>query len=237
MRFFLLVGHALFPRSPTWPSLIGFIHLRNAQVAESDTVRKREALRARHWLEKWAQLASRRATGDLTSPRTRLSRAHQLTFIAQAALAAGNLKEADRLAHEVLRISPSAEEAGGSEESGDAESFIAHIVLGKVALAQGDVTNAEERLQAAASISPTVPAFATLGPDTALAQGLLAHGRVEAVIDYLEACRGFWVMGRNQLDDWVERIRQGQQPDLSAAVYDRKALFPLLRATLSRGDG
>jgi hypothetical protein len=154
--------------------------------------------------------------------------------MAQAALASGEIDEAATLAREVLRISPSAEEAGGAENSGDAESFNAHIVLGRVALAQGDLSTAEQSLLDAGSISPTESAFATFGPDTALAQSLLVHGRTEAVIRYLVACGRFWVLGQKQLDDWIEQIRQGGTPDLSTPRHDRKALLPLLRSAWSR---
>jgi hypothetical protein len=217
-----------------WPSFIAILYLREAVTAEAESVRQRNASRASYWLNMWDQLARRRETGDEASPRNRIRRAHRLAFMAQAALASGEMEEAATLAREVLRIIPSAEEAGGAEDSGGAESFNAHIVLGRVALAHGDLPMAEQSLLDAASISPPVAAFATFGPDTALAQGLLVRGRTEAVIRYLEACQGFWVLGQKQVHDWIERIRQGEIPDLSTPTYDRKALLPLLSSSWSR---
>ena len=55
-----------------------------------------------------------------------------------------------------------------------------------------------------------------------LAHDLLLEGRREAVLEYLELCRGFWchetknrssTMSEIRLDSWIEEIRRGAVPN------------------------
>lgn len=64
----------------------------------------------------------------------------------------------------------------------------AHIVLGRVALARGDVQLAKEQLLASAE-GPTSPQLGSFDPDQQLALALLSRGERDAVLAYAEACK------------------------------------------------
>ena len=45
-----------------------------------------------------------------------------------------------------------------------------------------------------------------------LARELLAAGKRDAVLRFLESCRGFWESGRDRLEVWIETILRGGDP-------------------------
>jgi hypothetical protein len=101
--------------------------------------------------------------------------------------------------------------AGGAPKHvdwGARESYIAHIVMGKVVLARGEVGAASEHLRLAPRAAPpSSPSLSTLGLDTELAAALLAQGEKEAVVEYLTTMKDIWRRGARQLDRWMPRSR------------------------------
>jgi len=88
-----------------------------------------------------------------------------------------------------------------------------NAMLGLIALARGDEERAKAHLRMAAE-SQGSPALGSFGPDMKLAQGLLNAGCTDEVISYLTASKKFWKHSPDLLDQWLERIKQGQIPDL-----------------------
>jgi hypothetical protein len=138
-------------------------------------------------------------------------RAADLPDITMAALEVGELGKAAALADEMLArgmgpVAPWNWSAGNLIHYG-------HVTLGLLALKAGEVTAAEEHLRLAGSVhgSPQLDSF---GPDFRLANELLARGRTEVVLEYLDLCRRFWTLGHDALDGWTAEIRAGRRPVL-----------------------
>jgi len=88
----------------------------------------------------------------------------------------------------------------------------AHIVLGRVALAGGDITTAKAELLQAGQ-NPGSPQLDSFGPNMALALELLRAGERDAVQSYLALCGKFWQMERGFLAHWGKEIEQGREPN------------------------
>lgn len=91
----------------------------------------------------------------------------------------------------------------------------AHLALGRLALKQGQIAEAESRLLQAGQV-PTSPQLGSFGPNMLLAQELLERGSTQPVLDYLEECKTFWASGREELEEWIEDIQEGRTPEFGA---------------------
>jgi hypothetical protein len=90
----------------------------------------------------------------------------------------------------------------------------ANMVLGRLAVKQGDVAKARTYLLRAGH-TPGGGTLSSFGPNMSLARDLLERGEKSTVIEYLELCRKFWTYPRNPLDTWIQAIQAGQQPDFA----------------------
>ena len=135
-------------------------------------------------------------------------RLQALAQAARAELALGRPAEARRLA--ALELAEVGSGTGGWYEGNAVHE--AHVLLGFAALAEGAVAEAEGHLRRAGA-APSSPQLLSFGPDMSLAEALLRLGRTDAVLDYLDACRGFWEHGNDRLESWAAQIRRGQRPD------------------------
>lgn len=91
-----------------------------------------------------------------------------------------------------------------------------NLVLGRIAVKEGRITQAKEHLIAAGN-SPGSPQMNSFGPDLSLAKDLLAKGERDVVIQYLELCRRFWKLHEGRLDRWIREIGDGKVPDFGPA--------------------
>jgi hypothetical protein len=91
----------------------------------------------------------------------------------------------------------------------------AHLALGRLALKQGQLEEAESRLLKAGQV-PTSPQLGSFGPNMLLAQELLERGSTRPVLEYLEECKAFWASGTLELSQWIEEIKAGEKPDFGA---------------------
>jgi len=171
------------------------------------------ARRARHARAALAafEAAERRHPGRRSGVRRQLRRAANLPDIAEASLEAGELGRAAAYADEMLArgmgpVAPWDWNGGNLVHHG-------HVTLGRLALIAGDLDAAEEHLRLAGSThgSPQLDSF---GPDFHLANELLARGRTESVLEYLDLCRRFWTLGHDALDGWTAELRAGRRPVL-----------------------
>ncbi len=141
---------------------------------------------------------------------TSLQRGPLLAQLAQARLDSGDVPGAAKAANELLNT---AGDTKSNNYYGDA-IHIGNIVLGRVALRQGDAAEAANRLLAAGR-TPGSPLLNNQGPNWTLAQELLARGDRASVLAFLEACHGFWTSGASRLDSLAASIRNGGFPNLS----------------------
>lgn len=81
-------------------------------------------------------------------------------------------------------------------------------MLGRVALARGNLAEAKQHLAESAKVKLRT------APKITLAQGLLDAGERDAVIRYLEACRSFWQFDQGRIDHAEKLIRTEAKPDI-----------------------
>lgn len=126
---------------------------------------------------------------------------------AKSRFEAGQFEEARRYVSELERMLA---EHGDLDRYPDAVAN-AHIVFGRLALKDGDVTEAKRRL-AEAGKSDGSAVMSSFGPDMSLARDLLLAGEKQAVLDYFQACARFWHMGTDRLDEWTMYVNAGRIP-------------------------
>jgi thiol-disulfide isomerase/thioredoxin len=96
---------------------------------------------------------------------------------------------------------------------------IAQTVLGRIALREGRVAEARDRLISAGKLQGTdATVIDAVGPRWTLGGDLLARGETDAVLEYIAMIRPFWKSGKGRLDDWENSIRAGDRPDFAAKI-------------------
>jgi hypothetical protein len=90
--------------------------------------------------------------------------------------------------------------------------FEANSILGRIALASGDLPSAEKYLLAAGK-TPGSPQLGSFGPNMTLAREMLKKGDKKTVLAFFEECSRFWLMGRQKLGDWAAVINNDGVPD------------------------
>ena len=122
-----------------------------------------------------------------------------------------DLHPARELAEELERMAPNFK---GKPGYGNAVQDF-NQVLGRIALAEGNIDEAKKRLIASADSngSPTMNSF---GPNMTLAKDLLLKGENEVVLQYFDLCRRFWKRHTDTLDSWTEDVKHGRLPEFGA---------------------
>jgi hypothetical protein len=90
-----------------------------------------------------------------------------------------------------------------------------HMVLGRVALASGDVELAKTELLAAGR-TPGSPQLDSFGPNMSLARDLLRAGEQDAVLSYFRECSRFWELGERDLRVWAFTAKLHLPPSFGA---------------------
>ena len=155
------------------------------------------------WQERYT-----RAMGKLQNARKHAGRGHALDDAAKAAFELGRLDEAREHALELL-------DHGQRWAPRHVHGFAihdAHMVLGRLALKDGNVEQAKRELLLAGR-APGSPTTISFGPNMSLAKDLLEQGQVDVVIEYFRLCASFWKLERGRLDRWSEMARAGDIPD------------------------
>ena len=88
-----------------------------------------------------------------------------------------------------------------------------NMILGTLALVDGDVGQAKYHLLEAAKISGS-PVLNAFGPNMRLAAELLERGETAVVLDYFVLWGGFWP--NDQFKDWAALVKPGRIPDFGA---------------------
>ncbi|HEY3243592.1 MAG TPA: RNA polymerase subunit sigma-24 [Phycisphaerae bacterium] len=191
-------AQALEPQNPEWPQRLGHLY----QLKSRNLFGKTDREAAKRALIAYEQALD-------ASPKA--DRYLLLDDTAKAALAAGELEKARRYATEVLDLAVETD-ANRDWNHGNAIHH-GNLVLGRVALAEGKIEEAEKFLLKAGK-TPGSPQLNSFGPNMLLAKELLEKGRKEAVIEYLRLCGRFW--NKSQTDKWIEHIEAGKTPDFGA---------------------
>jgi hypothetical protein len=91
-----------------------------------------------------------------------------------------------------------------------------NVLLGRLALKNGDVEEAKKRLLAAGKSKP--PVLWPFGPNMSLALELLQKGERDVVLQYFDECQESWKSGSGKLEEWRQAVRQGRVPEFGASL-------------------
>jgi hypothetical protein len=145
--------------------------------------------------------------GNLDAASNENERFYALNRAAKKALKEGKTEEARKLATELERLAPNYR---NDWNYGNAVQD-ANQVLGRIALAKGDIAEAKKRLLASADSNGS-PQMNSFGPNMQLAKDLLTKGEREVVIEYFNRCGKFWEMGKDRLSAWTDTVRKDGTP-------------------------
>jgi len=203
---FLLRAKALEPDNPQWPDRLGDLYSLET-IHTSPHAARLQAQKA---------LAQYQLAAHLLGEGPGVSQSMAIT-----AFAVGEYGQARRYASDLLRRN--AEDAAVNRTGGfpqDDERHHAHLVLGRLALRDGDTAGAEAHLLAMGRVSGS-PVLDTFGPNMQLAQDLLEHGDRPPVLAYLDECAKFWTFDHGKrLNAWKAQVQEGKTPDFgSNLVY------------------
>ena len=182
------------PTSAEWARELGQIHWREA----------------RQFPQGWDAGLAERALADFERAyelSEGSGRGSLLPELGMAAFVVGDTDKARTYAETMLADIPDDWNRGNRVHYGN-------LVLGRIALAGGDLHGAGQYLLAAGR-TPGSPQLNSFGPDMALAKDLLERGETQTVLRYLELCRDFWEMGQDRLKNWIALIEGGRTPDFN----------------------
>jgi predicted Zn-dependent protease len=134
-------------------------------------------------------------------------RGAMLPELAKVALEAGQTAKARAYAEELLKATDQDDWNYGNR------IHHGHLILGRIALREGDLETAKEQLLAAGQ-TPGSPQLNSFGPNMVLAKELLAKGEKQAVLEYFKRCASFW--HRDELEAWAREVEAGKSPDFGA---------------------
>ena len=151
------------------------------------------------------------AEAELTKLGSSQQRFFPLADAAKSAAEVGDMTKARKYALELLELAPgfrSNWNYGNALHDG-------HMVLGRAALAAGDIAGAKRELLEAGK-TPGSPQLNSFGPNMALALDLLRKGERDVVRQYFAECSNFWDLGKGRLNSWTSQTRVGVTPDFGA---------------------
>jgi tetratricopeptide (TPR) repeat protein len=186
-------GRVLDPDEPKWPAALGQIYSLD-MITRSRKAKTEAAVRALEQFEIAYELS------------TEMGRDVLRANLAKTALVANRPGKAKKYAEEMLSNNAAGWNYGNNIHAGNS-------ILGRLALADGDVEKAKAYLLKAGA-TPGSPQLNSFGPDMTLAQELLRKGETEVVLEYFDLCAKFWEMGRDNLDEWTMAIENGKTPSL-----------------------
>jgi len=192
-------GAAAEPQNPEWPQKLGQLYSLQVTFAK-DEVRKQFAKDAfgqyEHALKLTASAQSRRIL--------RVS-------LARMAFEAGDLTTSASLAQALL------DEADQEKSDGFRADFLhgAHSILGRVALQNGDVTEAKRQLIASGEVQGS-PVLNSYGPGMSLAKDLLDKNERTVVLEYFVLISSFWK--NEKLQQWTAIVKSGGTPDFAGSL-------------------
>jgi len=201
----LAQGQSLDAKDPEWADSLGQLYSLELKSVPEGPTRVAAAEKAYRQFEKAYELSDAKQRDSL------------LCDLASTALTAGLRDDAKSLARQMV--------AGNTEER-DRNLTIhrGHLILGRIALLDGNVAEAKSRLRLAGKTlgPPELDSF-SLGPNMLLAKQLLGHGETEAVLEYFELCGKYWTAGRLNLDQWTEDVKANRTPQFVDYLTDERA--------------
>lgn len=129
--------------------------------------------------------------------------------LAQAEFEAGDDASAERDARRALETAP-----GLVQRNKNLAAILTHrgeTILGRIALAHGDISQARARLLASLQLPAIPPPLEFNGPDLSLAADLADAGEVDSVLEFLENTRKFWLYDGGRIDHAIRMVKAGKK--------------------------
>ncbi len=173
-----------------------------------------------HFRPEWSGMETRatnqyaQAIAALNSATNEYVRFLNLDRAAKMSLAVGRNEDARQFANDMLLLDDKFSRGDPEKSHGDI-IFTSHLVLGRLALDQGQLEEAKRHLLAAGK-STGSPVLGSFGPNMSLAKDLLEKGEQETVLQFLDSCRKFWRSDNGKLDQWTKDIHDGRIPEFGA---------------------
>jgi len=187
-------AEAAEPQSPRWPRNLGHLYALG---------RARKTGEER---QKSAQAALNAYERSLANMKDGEERESMLPYVGTLAFEAGETAKARSYAEEMLRSEQGGWNAGNLVHHG-------HLVLGRIALRDGDTKTAQEHLLAAGKTKGS-PQLDSFGPNMTLAKELLEKGDRQTVLEYFKLCGSFWK--KSALEAWTQEVQAGKIPEFGA---------------------
>lgn len=203
-------AQALEPKNPEWPQQIGDLYALQSQPPRWRkpvlSPEKQQALAQISLVE--YETASHLATNSAMANSL-------LRDCAVMAYAAGNYDKARGYANDLLTVGQQFAQSASKDyfNQGDTATYYANLILGRLALRDGNTAQAEAHLQMMGRLY-SVSVKSAFGPNMSLARDLLAAGRQDAVLAYFDECAKFWKNPR--LKTWRAEVQAGKTPDFGA---------------------
>lgn len=192
----LLKGQKLAAEDPEWPALLGRVY--SLEVMSNSTGPKRKAAAKKAFQQ--YELAYERSES--------IGRDALLPDLAKSAFDAGMIDDAEKFAEKMLEDVAEGWNRGNRIHHGN-------LILGRIALSEGDVDEAKSRLLLAGKTNGS-PQLNSFGPNMLLAKELLEKGESAAVLQYFELCKEFWTSPRRQLELWTADVKANRTPEFGA---------------------
>jgi hypothetical protein len=194
----LLEARSLDMNNPKWPEKLGHLYSLD-MITKSLEIRTIAAGKALEQFEIAYKLSTDKQRDVL------------LQSLAKAALAADKPQKAKEYAEKMLSQNRPGWNYGNNIHYGN-------IILGRVALAVGDLGEAKKRLIEAGK-TPGSPQLNSFGPSMALAKELLEKGEKDVVLEYFELCSKFWKSGKSRLHKWSVEVEEDKIPNFRTNLY------------------
>jgi len=190
-------AEALEPKNPAWPNELGYLYQLQGRnpTPQERLVGGRKALAE---YEAAAALSPDKTLRSSTSPD-----------LAKSAFDAGEFEKARQYADALMRRGQG--KNGESYAPGE-DTHEANMVLGRLALHDGNVALAEQYLLAMGRV-PDTSAFSAFVPNMQLAKDLLDRGDRAPVLAYFDECAKFWTGYHGALNTWKAQVQAGKTPD------------------------
>jgi tetratricopeptide (TPR) repeat protein len=192
-------AEAAEPQNPQWSEHLG--HLYSLGLARKTGEEKQKSAKA-------SLAAYERSLAEMQNDRERAAEQRDglLPDIATIALEAGETAKARSYAEEMLK------KAGDDSSCWNGGNLVhhGHLVLGRLALRDGDTKTAQEHLLAAGKTKGS-PQLNSFGPNMTLAKELLEKGERQTVLEYFKLCEAFWK--KSELEAWTREVQAGKIPE------------------------
>jgi hypothetical protein len=189
----LLKGQALDSKNPEWSRSLGQLYSLGLARLPAGPPQRAAAEKAYRQYKLGYELS------DAEEKETILS------DLAKTAFAAGLVDDAKNLAEKMLDTDDTADWNYGNR------IHHGNIILGRIALSNGNLDEAKSRLLLAGKTSGS-PQLNSFGPNMALAKELLERGQTDVVLEYFELCKKFWTMSGRKLEQWADDVKSQRAP-------------------------